>query len=332
MAPIADRKIESSFVTGTVQYLVGSVESSLYANGKVLTFRDPDGDSNGSRGVNLKPRSVQVRDARKLAGDDERTLERNGFELVHSPVKSQGHDFLDLQWVVDRYYDECAALVKEATGAWAVRAFDHNVRSAAGKDAQTRIAGGQHVQGPAQVVHGDYTLNSAPRRLRDLGRPPTTNDTYRHRLRPGEALLSKELVARALSEGGRFAIINVWRNVAPEPVVRYPMALCDAQSVDPEDLVVFEIHYQDRVGENYFAKPAVGHEWFFYPRMTSEEALLLKQWDSNGPMAQTGGASGDAAKPASPCTFSFHTAFDDPDTPAAAPERWSTEVRCIAVY
>ena len=323
---------ESSFVTGTVKYLAASAESSLHANGKVLTFRDPDGNSDGSRGVDLQPHAIRVHDARACAARDARTLKHNGFELLHSPVVSRGHDFLDHRWVVEHYYDECAALVEQATGAWGVYAFDHNVRSAAGKNTQTRITGGQHVQGPAQVVHGDYTLTSAPRRLRDLGKPATTNDTYRHRLRPDEALLPPEALERALSADGRFAIINVWRNVAPEPVATYPMALCDAQSVRPEDLVVFEIHYRDRIGENYFAKAAAGHEWFYYPGMSDEEVLLLKQWDSGGAMAQTEGESGDALEPDSPCTFSFHTAFDDPDSPSDAPERWSTEVRCLVIY
>ena len=109
---------ESSFVTGTVKYLAASAESSLHANGKVLTFRDPDGNSDGSRGVDLQPHAIRVHDARACAARDARTLKHNGFELLHSPVVSRGHDFLDHRWVVEHYYDECAALVEQATGAW----------------------------------------------------------------------------------------------------------------------------------------------------------------------------------------------------------------------
>ena len=32
------------------------------------------------------------------------------------------------------------------------------------------------------------------------------------------------------------------------------MAFCDGQSVVPGDLVVFEIHYEDRIGEKLFRK------------------------------------------------------------------------------
>ena len=46
-----------------------------------------------------------------------------------------------------------------------------------------------------------------------------------------------------------------------------------AASVRPAELVVFEIHYADRVGENYFAKHDENHRWFFYPALTRDEAL-----------------------------------------------------------
>ena len=136
----------------------------------------------------------------------------------------------------------------------------------------------------------------------------------------------------AAIDGGRFAIINLWRNIVEDPVEVNPLALCNAESVSAEDLVVFEIHYEDRIGENYFAKHAAGHRWFYYPEMTSSEALLIKQWDSAGPLAKTAGEQNDASDLSAPCTFSYHSAFDDPNTPPDAPDRQSIEVRCIVIY
>lgn len=78
-------------------------------------------------------------------------------------------------------------------------------------------------------------------------------------------------------QSGRFAIINVWRNITAEPVKTRPLALCDALSVHPDDLVVFEIHYANRIGENYFAKHRSDHRWHYYPELTRDEALLIKQ-------------------------------------------------------
>jgi len=315
---------------GIFNYLDTTVKPSLYRNGEVLTRRDPDGSDGGSKGIRLEPHEMLVHDARNLEPHARRTLKSHGFELVHRPLEKPGLDFFDHQQVVRRYYADCAKLVAEITGAQAY-AFDHNVRSAQGKQSKRRITGGQQVQGPAHVVHGDYTLTSAPQRLADLAKPPSGNDTLCSVLEDGQTLITEDMVTRARAPGGRFAIINVWRNIAAEPVAIHPLALCDGQTVEPSDLVVFEIHYQNRIGENYFAKYAPQHEWYFYPAMTGEEALLIKQWDSDGVLARSSGRLGDGSDRDAPCTFSFHSAFEDPSTPPDAPDRWSIEVRCIVV-
>jgi len=317
--------------TGIFTYLKASVDSSLYRNGKVFTRRDADGSDSGWEGVDREQRNMDVHNARELRGKDRRTIIANGFELLTRPLAEGKLDFFDHEQVVRKYYGHCAEVVQEFTGARAF-AFDHNVRSASGKKTQKRIVGGQQVQGPAHMVHGDYTLTSAPQRLRDLTKPPTSNDTLRAFLGEGHSLIQPEMATRALGQGGRFAIINVWRNIADEPVATHPLALCDAHTVEPEDLVVFEIHYQDRIGENYFAKHSPRHRWFYYPHITRDEALLIKQWDSDGQIARSKGAESDASDLQAPCTFSFHSAFEDPATPPDAPDRWSIEVRCMVVY
>ena len=318
--------------TGSFNYLAASVEPSLYRNGRVLTRRDRDGSDSSSEGLVLDRVSLTVHDAREQQGAAAHTLDRNGFERRVRPLRDPKLDFLRHQPVVERYYPECAAFVREVTGAAHVFAFDHNVRSAQGKKSRTRIDGGQEVQPPAHIVHGDYTLVSAVQRLRDLALPPRANDTLRPFLAEAESLISPSLVERSIDESGRFAIINVWRNIADTPVAVNPLALCDAQTVEPGDLVVFEIHYADRIGENYFARHAPRHRWSFYPALTRDEVILIKQWDSAGPLARSQGARSDASASAAPCTFSFHSAFVDPQTAADAPDRWSIEVRCMVIY
>ena len=316
---------------GVFHYMQPSAVPSLYRNGRVLTRRDRDGSDSGRVGVDLEEREVPILDARSLAPAEQPTLGANGFELIERPMADPGLDFLDHKAVVRAYYPECAEIVRAATGAATVAAFDHNIRSATGKSGKQRIAGGQQVQGPAHLVHGDYTLTSAPQRLRDLARPPTLNDTYRRALPDGATLLDADAVEEAVKQG-RFAIVNVWRNIAREPVATRPLALCDAASVRPEELVVFEIHYGDRVGENYFAKYDPRHRWIYWSDMTRDEALLIKQWDSAGELARSKGLRADAEGMSGPCTFSFHSAFEDPATPHDAPDRWSIEVRCAVLY
>ena len=43
---------------------------------------------------------------------------------------------------------------------------------------------------------------------------------------------------------------------------------------------MFEIHYADRIGQNYFAAHHPDHDWFYFPALTRDEALIIKQWDS----------------------------------------------------
>ena len=316
----------SDVARGQINFLDGATESSLYRNSKVLIRRDLDGSDSGVVGVVTDSKEIEVHDARGAG----KTCLANGFELLDAPLTGD-LDFFNHASVVQSYYPDCEALVEQSTGGRAF-AFDHNIRSATGKAEQQQIVGGQTVQGPAKMVHGDYTLTSAPQRLRDLTLPPKANDTYRTNLPEGEVLISPSLAEQALSGDGRFAIINVWRNIDELPVARNPMAMCDAATVSPEDLVVFEIHYSDRIGENYFSKYSEQQRFYYFPDMTRDEPMLLKQWDSYGALAKSAGRLGDDSETEEACTFSFHTAFEPPDTQNDAPDRWSIEVRCMVIY
>jgi hypothetical protein len=313
-----------------MNYLDNTVPPSLFRNGQVKVTRYPDGSDSPMIGVIMEQKEVTILDAREVGEGERWSCHANGFELLHVPLEPDNIDFFDQFEVADAYYRQCARLVSEVTGAQAY-AFDHNIRSWSGQKSGKRVAGEQKVQPPIHLVHGDYTLTSGPQRLRDLTRPPSKNDTLRRMLPEGGSLIEEKKAEHALSDG-RFAIINVWRNISDAPVETYPLALCDGFSVAPQDLVVFEIHYQDRIGENYFARHSPSHCWYYYPKMTRDEVLLIKQWDSEGVLARSHGQQADSSDINSPCTFSFHSAFDDPATPLDAPDRWSIEVRCMVIY
>ncbi len=324
------REQDNSTVGGSFRYMDAGAEACLYTNGQVYIERDSRGNTAAAQGIALSEHVVDVRDARNLPDAARMTCHAHGFELVEAPV-GVGFDFYDHRAVINGYYPACERLVAEHTGAQ-VFAFDHNVRSSSGKARGETLRGGQDVQEPAHVVHGDYTLRGAPDRLRQLGAPPSGNDTLQGAIPAGRGLIPPELVKAGLAEGGRYAIINVWRNIDTHPVATHPLALCDARTVSSGDLVVFEIRYPDRVGENYFAKYSPAHEMYYFPDMTGEEALLIKQWDSAGHLARTDGRESDADGADGPCTFSFHSAFAIPNAPADAPDRRSIEVRCMVIY
>lgn len=228
---------------------------------------------------------VAIGDARRL--DPPARLDREGFELVRFAPEID--DFYDDGLVEAAYYPEVARLVRESTGAARVVVFDHNSRAEGGPRAAH-----ENARGPVHLVHDDYTDRSAPGRVRAF-------------LPEDEA---EDLLTR------RFAIVNVWRPIRG-PLLSAPLALCDARSIAPDDLVAARMVYPHRIGEEFRSRHSAAHRWHYYPRMTADEALLIKVFDS----AIDG-----------PARFSLHSAFDDPTTPPDAPPRESIEARTLVFY
>src|SRR4029077_17224688 len=115
---------------------------------------------------------------------------------------------------------------------------------------------------------------------------------------------------------GRVQIINLWRPIHG-PVQDAPLAVCDALSVAPEDLLASDLVYRDRIGETYSVTYNPAHRWFYLSAMTPDEALLLKCYDSS-----TDGRA----------RFAPHSAFTDPTAPADAPLRESIELRTLVFH
>ena len=100
------------------------------------------------------------------------------------------------------------------------------------------------------------------------------------------------------------------------PVERSPLALADATSISAEDLLATDQVFPDRVGEIYHLAYRANQRWFYAPRMTRDEVLLIKGWDS----LEHGSAR-----------FTPHTAFELPDTPPTASPRESIETRTLVI-
>jgi len=218
--------------------------------------------------------------------DEELSLERNGFELVEhrTAVKS----FFDADELKSVYYREVEALIRARSGAARVVVFDHTLRSGSEEEREARL-----IREPVLSAHNDYTEWSGPQRVREL---------------MGDE--AERLLAR------RFAIIQVWRAII-DPIASNPLALADARSVAPEDLLVAERRYPNRVGQTYRLKYSPRHRWVYFPRMRRDEALVFKVYDSE--------KDGRAR-------FTPHTSFDDPTTPAGAAPRQSIEARALAFF
>lgn len=190
------------------------------------------------------------------------------------------------------FYPEVVEFLKSTTGAKRVLVFDHTIRSE--RNAQKKLTDEKNTsqRTPVMLVHCDYTAESGPLRVTQL--------------LPDEA---EDLLSR------RLAFINVWKplNVVEER----PLAMCDVQSCADEDFFKLFLRYRDRNGENYVMSPSTKHKWWYFPRMTPSQAILLKTFDS---------ATDGRAR------FVGHTAFEDPTSPPEAQMRESIEIRTICFF
>ena len=218
------------------------------------------------------------------------SLDREGFALreFHSPFE---------QWQDDEairryFYGEVAEFVRRDVGARRVVIFDHTIRAKSNEKQQTN----EHTtsqRAPVMLVHCDYTPNSGPLRVRQL--------------LPAEA---DELLKR------RVAFYNFWRPLK-RTVEERPLAMCDVTSSRQEDFITMKLRYRDRNGEIFVMRYSPGHHWWYFSRMTPDQVILLKTYES---------ATDGRAR------FVGHSAFDDPNTRPEAPMRESIEVRTMAFF
>ncbi len=232
------------------------------------------------------PREMEIRDGWPRA--DEFSIDREGFEI--KPFVTAFADFDDDGRIKAAFYPDVVAFVKQHTGAKRALVFDHTIRRRLPDDLSQQT----EVKRPAvQLVHSDYTPRSGPQRVCDI--------------LPDEA---EELLKR------RVAFYNVWKPLF-ETVEELPLACCDARSHVEDDMLVMELKYRERTGEIYVMRHSDQHRWWYFPRMTPDQALLLKTYDS---------ATDGRAR------FMGHTAFEDPTTPPNALKRQSIEIRTMAFF
>ena len=217
---------------------------------------------------------------------DHFVLDKQGFEFVdHNTTVTNFYDLDELKTI---YYPEMEKLIKDTSGAARVVVFDHTIRAG---DENERIK--RQVREPVHRVHNDYTEWSGPQRVRDI--LPDESD-----------VLIKN----------RFAVIQVWRPIC-KIIEADPLAICEASSLSPEDLILSERRYPDRIGETYQVAYNANHHWYYFPGMTSDEVLIFKVYDSE--------KDGRAR-------FTAHTSFSDPTSPPNANPRESIEIRTLAFF
>lgn len=231
-------------------------------------------------GVAEDPRWTVIRDGRR----ERLLLDEHGFRLLHHPTSVR--DFHDERQVNEGYVRETETLLRSYAGARDVVVFDPTLRSS---KSDPSASGGYRP--PVLRVHSDFTDRSSAQTLRDL--------KCEHR-----------------AGSCRFAILQVWRPLGGS-ADGLPLALADARSVQDDDLYRVQRVYPDWVGELSYVAHRPQHQWYWFPGMTPEEAVLFKVYDS---------VTGRTAR------WAIHTGFV-PGRPAAAPtHRESIEIRALVFY
>lgn len=227
----------------------------------------------------------------------ETSLDREGFTLVPHISRVEDFGLIEEDPATDQLYNgEMAALLREATGA-SFALMLGGAKKRFGESAVDELAKLINAK-PARYAHADNTDEAA-------------------------ALLFSHITAAAgqqLPSNCQWALFNIWRAVTPPPQ-DFPLAVCDARSVDPADEITVTAvtttrstgdMRHDTLGHLYNPQ----HRWYYYPDMTRDEVIIFKAHDSRQDVARR----------------VAHTAFTDPTCPRDIPTRASVEARGLAIF
>lgn len=219
------------------------------------------------------------------------STDKEGFS-VHD-FKTQYSTWENDADVRQTFYPEIVEFLKRTTGAKRVYVFDHTIRTKANQQKAITDEKNTSARAPVMLVHCDYTAESGPLRVKQL--------------LDGEAdhLLKN-----------RVAFYNVWKPIR-NTVLERPLAMCEVPTSPNADFFKLHLRYRDRNGENYVMRHSPSHKWWYFPKMTTDQVIILKTYES-----ETDGRA----------RFVGHTAFEDPTSPPDAPTRESVEIRTMAFF
>jgi hypothetical protein len=258
----------------------------------MLTFVTEDEDH--STMVVRPGESMWIEDVRGT----ETSLDSEGFELVsHATLVADLEQIEEDPAVDQRYVEEMSALLEEMTGADRVLMLGGG-KKRYGESATAKLVALKNAK-PARYAHGDVTDISGPAQAEGLAS-----------LVPG----------LAMEDYTRWALYNMWRPITPPPQ-DYPLAVCDARTIDPSDGVpVLAVTEVRGVGALEFETSGylhnTEHRWCYFKDMTPAEVLVFKTHDSDPSRAHR----------------VAHTAFTDPTCPPETPTRASVEMRALAFF
>ena len=239
-------------------------------------------------GVDYEHMPVTIHDARTTEGLGMNT---SGFELFEH--KTNTKDFYDFKEVKEVYYKEIQDFMLSVTNAdFIIMIPKHVVRNeATGQEAAVKIKKAH------RLVHNDYTTKFWDEKLKPKFEEYNTFPE-------------------------RAQAFNIWRRFDPDGM-NVPFAVCDKRSITTEELIptdLMQYHQNQEEDEKeveiYQSSYNEDHKWYYYPKMTKDEILVFKTYDSEEV----------------PFVPTLHSGFDDLSTAEGYSPRESIEVRVIAYY
>ena len=120
-----------------------------------------------------------------------------------------------------------------------------------------------------------------------------------------------------------YMVVNLWRTVnMSQPLQHMPLGVLDASSVDREDTVSSGLKGFSPTGKitnQLSLRFKSDQRWYYYPRMTTEEVLVLNLFECY------------KGEDSTQVHNSFHTAFPEPNPVGSVEERQSCEHR-VSVF
>ncbi|CZT10390.1 uncharacterized protein RAG0_14881 [Rhynchosporium agropyri] len=243
------------------QFNEGFVESSMYflARDKFFEVEKPYSlrypPDEGLPQSNIKRETVKVA-IRNMRKGEPHSLERNGFQVIHIQSAMDYVDFADDELIKTVYLPELQTALLQELGGKHVHVMDFAVRR---RHSQFPISTGKEFETlqPAALAHIDFTV------------------------REGERLIQVMYGERAIELlRCHWQIINIWKPLRG-PLNDWPLALCDAQSVDfRNDIMAGDLVYENFATENLQIMHNPHQKWFYLPDQTTSEVLIFKSADS----------------------------------------------------
>ncbi|KAI5457326.1 hypothetical protein BGZ63DRAFT_365176 [Mariannaea sp. PMI_226] len=175
--------------------------------------------------------------------ESEFNLDKNGFAYVSYTSKERPTH--DIKSPDHPYMHEMAKFLKGYLGAKEVTVYDGSTR---------RIGDPNFLQA-SLYAHVDHTIVNCRWRVEQL------------------------MAEKKREMPRRWQLVNIWAPIKG-PIQGSPLAVCDYQSVDREDLVAVDSVFPHHVMEVYHVKHNPSHRWYYMEEQDVDDILIFKTWDS----------------------------------------------------